>query len=529
MSLPSGWADVPLTDIADVNPANPDAVPADDTLVSFVPMALVEELTGRLDPSKHRPWREVKKGFSKFQEGDVVVAKITPSMENGKAAIARGLANELGAGTTELHVLRPRQGIESRFLLHYVLQESFRRRARARMTGTAGQLRVPTAFLEEQRVPLPPVAEQVRIVESLDSMLSRLDSALANLEAARRKLKAYRASVLKAAVEGRLVPTEAELASTEGRLYEPADVLLERILMERRRRWEEAQLAKMTTAGNAPMDDRWRKKYPVPDQPDLGSLPHLPKGWCWATVDQVGDVLLGRQRAPQFLTGEGSRPYLRVANIKDDRIDFSDLEEMDFGPEHFEKYRLQAGDILVSEGQSPHLVGQSATYRGEVDGLCFQKTLHRFRPFAPGPTSEFAQTVFRAHVSLGVFKAVASITTNIAHLTLEKFKRSRFPLPPAAEQVRIAEEIARQMSVVDATEREIAANHARLRRLRQSILAWAFDGKLVDQDPADEPADVLLGRIRIRQNADGQVRVEGEAARSGIPKSKRSRKLRAAS
>ena len=108
MRLPCGWADAALSEIVEINPANPDAVPSDDTLVSFVPMALVEELSGRLDPRTHRRWRDVKKGFSRFQEGDVVIAKITPSMENGKGAIARGLANGVGAGTTELHVLRLR-------------------------------------------------------------------------------------------------------------------------------------------------------------------------------------------------------------------------------------------------------------------------------------------------------------------------------------------------------------------------------------------------------------------------------------
>jgi type I restriction enzyme S subunit len=388
-----------------------------------------------------------------------------------------------------------------------------------RMSAGVGRANVNAKNLARIRLPLPPRAEQARIVDTVDSYLSRLDAAVSSLDAAQLKLKAYRASILKAAVEGRLVPREAELARREGRSYESAEVLLKRILTERRRRWEDAELARLTAAGKTPNDDRWKKRYPEPDQSDIGSLQSLPEGWCWATVDQVGNVLLGRQRAPQFLTGKWSRPYLRVANIKDDRIDFGDVEEMDFGPEHFEKYCLQAGDILVSEGQSPHLVGQSATYRGELEGLCFQKTLHRFRPFSPGPTSEFAQTVFRAHVSLGVFKAVASITTNIAHLTLEKFKRSRFPLPPATEQERIVEEVARQMSVADAAERQIVADRRRLQRLRQSVLAWAFAGRLVDQSPTDEPAATLLAAIRAAR----------EATPIATPTARRPRKPKAAS
>ena len=109
------------------------------------------------------------------------------------------------------------------------------------------------------------------------------DDAVATLERVRRNLTRYRASVLKAAVEGRLVPTEAKLARAEGRSYEPASVLLERILAERRRRWEEAELAKMKAKGKVPKDDKWKAKYVEPIAPDTSELPDLPEGWCWAT------------------------------------------------------------------------------------------------------------------------------------------------------------------------------------------------------------------------------------------------------
>jgi type I restriction enzyme, S subunit len=328
---------------------------------------------------------------------------------------------------------------------------------------------------------IPPEPEQRRIVEAIETHFSRLDDAAMTIEQVERNLKRYRASVLKSAIEGQLVPTEAALAKQERRDYEPASILFEFILAERRRRWSES--GKKGT-------------YQEPTPLDTSDLPDLPEGWCWATVDAVGDVLLGRQRAPQYLTGKHSRPYLRVANVRDDALDFSDIEEMDFDEVHFEKYRLRPGDILVSEGQSPHLVGQSAIYHGGIDGLCFQKTLHRFRPFSPGPSAEFAQLVFRAHVKAGVFMRLASITTNIAHLTLVKFQESRFPLPPAAEQVRIVEECARLMSQIDAAESIVHQQLQRCRRLRQSILKWGFEGRLADQDPADEPASVLLERIK---------------------------------
>ena len=141
--------------------------------------------------------------------------------------------------------------------------------------------------VRRHKLPVAPVPEQHRIVEAIESYLTRLDDAIATLERVQRNLKRYRASVLKAAVEGRLVPTEAELARTEGREYEPASVLLERILAERRRRWEEAELAKLKAKGKAPKNDKWKAKYVEPAGPVTSELPELPEGWCWATVDQL--------------------------------------------------------------------------------------------------------------------------------------------------------------------------------------------------------------------------------------------------
>src|SRR5439155_26038239 len=124
------------------------------------------------------------------------------------------------------------------------------------------------------KLPLPPLPEQHRIVEVSESYFTRLDAAIATLERVKANLKRYRASVLKAAVEGRLVPTEAEFARREGRDYESASVLLERLLKERRRRWEEAEVAKLKSpSGKTPMDDRWKTKYMKPGAPETSKLP----------------------------------------------------------------------------------------------------------------------------------------------------------------------------------------------------------------------------------------------------------------
>lgn len=422
-----------------------------------------------------------------FEKGDVLYGRLRPYLNKVITADFEGLCS------AEFIPLTARDGIAPRYLQYRLNATDFVSFASHLREGD--RPRVDWDQVGDFHIEVPPSLEQRRIVDAIESHLSRLDEAERALGRVRCNLERFRAAVLQAAIEGRLVPTEAELAREDGRDYEPATELLTRILAERRRRWEESELARLTAAGKQPKGDKWKAKYRAPGPPNQDILPRLPDGWCWSTVDGVGDVLLGRQRAPQYLTGRYSHPYLRVANVKDDAIDLSDVEQMDFDPTHLERYRLLPGDILVSEGQSPELVGQSAIYRGGIEGLCFQKTLHRFRPALPGPRSEFAQIVFRAHVRAGIFSAVASITTNIAHLTLEKFKAAPFPLPPASEQQRIVLECQRLMTLADDVEQLAGASRRRLRRLRQSVLRWAFEGRLVDQDPNDEPASALLERL----------------------------------
>jgi type I restriction enzyme S subunit len=515
VALPAGWAWAVVEDVGHVQLGRQRS-PKNHTGPHMRPYLRVANVyEARIDTSDVLEMNFDPADYERYklEPGDVLLNEGQSKELVGRPAIYRG---EVPGACFQNTLVRfsPRPGITSEWALAvfrlYLHDGTFQ--SIARWTTNI-------AHLGAQRFagldfPVVPTSEAERITAVLDSYLSRLDDVVATLERVQRNLKRYRASVLKAAVEGRLVPTEAELARKDGRDYEPADALLQRILEERKARSIEDAAEKARTSaekkakkagkpwsdadGQAALEKGRKaatKKYEEPEPPDTSELPELPEGWCWTTVDAVGDVLLGRQRAPQYLTGKCSRPYLRVANIKDDRIDFDDVKEMDFDHDHFEKYRLEPGDILVSEGQSPELVGQSAIYRGGIPELCFQKTLHRFRSVPGGPSPEYAQVVFRAHVKNQVFKKVASITTNIAHLTLIKFKQSRFPLAPRAEQERIAAEVDRLLSVADATDADVARQLVRAVRLRQSILKWAFEGRLVDQDPDDEPATVLLERI----------------------------------
>jgi type I restriction enzyme S subunit len=365
---------------------------------------------------------------------------------------------------------------------------------------------------EQFRVCIPAINEQRRIVAKLDELLARSKRAKEELAAIPALLERYRQSVLAAAFRGDLT---ADWRAKHPEV-ESASELLKRIHVERRQRWEESELVRLTAKGKAPTDEKWKAKYEEPTQPDVERLTPLPATWVWTSMETVGDVHLGRQRAPQYQTGDHTQPYLRVANIKDDRIDVSDINSMDFDPEDFEHYRLVPGDVLLSEGQSPELVGQSAIYEGGIEGLCFQKTLHRFRRYGSAPSARFAQLVFRHYVRSGFFRSVASLTVNIAHLTLVRLKPLAFPLPPQAEQRVIEERLKLAMQMVDQLEASAEQEFDRSEMLERSILTRAFRGELVPQDPNDEPASVLLERIRA-EHAAAPPKKPGRKPRSPNP------------
>ena len=210
--------------------------------------------------------------------------------------------------------LKPEAAVTSSAFLRYWLRSpSQRSRILAETKGVA-QKKLSLRRFRQIEMRLPPTPEQQRIVEALDAYLSRLDAAAEGLKRVEANLKRYRAAVLKAAVEGRVVPTEAELARREGRDYEPASVLMERILKERRRRWEEAELAKLKAKGKVPANDKWKAKYKEPVAPDVESLPSLPEGWCWATVDQLlRESMRNGHPAPKSPSDQGIRTLTLTA------------------------------------------------------------------------------------------------------------------------------------------------------------------------------------------------------------------------
>ena len=174
-----------------------------DNEVSFVPMEAVGEYGG-LDLEQTRAVAERGSGYTEFEDGDVIVAKITPCFENGKGALASGLLNGAAIGTTELHVLRPRSNLDRRLLFYFTISPLFRTLGEGEMYGAGGQKRVPTSFCEDVPIPLAPLDEQRAIADFLDRETAKIDGLVAKVETAIARLREYRAALITAAVTGQV-------------------------------------------------------------------------------------------------------------------------------------------------------------------------------------------------------------------------------------------------------------------------------------------------------------------------------------
>jgi type I restriction enzyme S subunit len=222
--LPEGWVWVRLGEVAEINPKFIGNNLPEDIEVTFLPMKCVEELTGHIDLSNTKKLSDVKEGYTPFIEGDVLFAKITPCMENGKVAIAHNLKNSIGFGSTEFHVIRPQAPLYNRFLFFFLLQEGLRKDAQRNMTGSAGQLRVPVSYMQQIPLPLPHLPEQRQIVSEIERRFSVSDEVEKVVDQSLKQAERLKQSILKKAFEGKLVPQNPN--------DEPAERLLERIRLK---------------------------------------------------------------------------------------------------------------------------------------------------------------------------------------------------------------------------------------------------------------------------------------------------------
>ncbi len=459
------WPVVPLSEVVEINPRSGDDKLADDTLASFIPMKCVEEESGRFEPLGDRKVAEVRKGYTPFRDGDVLFAKVTPCMENGKGAVMRGLTNGIGFGSTELFALRPSDRLEANYLFHFILQSSFRQQAARNMTGAVGLRRVPKSYLEQQPIPLPPLPEQRRIVAEIEKQFTRLEAGVAALRRVQANLKRYRAAVLKAACEGRLVPTEAALArsprSTKNGppAYETGAALLARILTERRQNWQ------------------GRGQYKEPAAPDIENLPDLPSGWTWASLDQLlGLMRNGISAKPD---AESGLPMLRISSVRALSVNLSEARYLNAKVSDYPDYVLTEGDLLFTRyNGNPELVGVCGVVPPLTSPLVHPDKLIRCKLVSSGALPDFVAIMANVGASRNYLAKRVRTTAGQAGISGGDLKGLPIPLAPLAEQTRIVAEVERRLSVVEELESVVTANLQRATRLRQSILQKAFTGKL---------------------------------------------------
>ena len=410
---------------------------------------------------------------------------------------------------------RPREGIDERYLAAYLLSPRYWSQIAEKAAGIA-LANVNARKLEGVKLPVAPHNEQRRIVAKIEELFSDLDAGVVALERVRANLKRYRASVLKAAVEGRLTARWR----TQHPNTEPAAKLLERILAERRKKWEAEQLAKFAKAGKPPPKG-WQAKYAQPAAPDTSNLPGLPKGWCWATLEALADVVGGLTKDQKRANEPGVRevPYLRVANVQRGFLDLSEMKNIIASEQDVADLRLMPGDVLFTEGGDRDKLGRGWVWQGELLECVHQNHIFRARLFTPAMQPKFVSHHGNTFGREWFTKA-GKQTTNLASINLGILRRFPVAVPPAAEQKLIVDDLDARLSQI--SEAELLVDHGlkRAARLRQSILKRAFEGKLVPQDPTDEPAEKLLERM-------ASAKAKEAPAKSGTGRAERPRGRRA--
>jgi type I restriction enzyme, S subunit len=436
-----------------------------------------------------RPLLEVKRG-------DIVMTCAGPRARCGVPCLVRATRRRLMISGKMYRFRVPEEHIEPRYLEAFLLSNEAQAAIDRMKTGISDSgLNLTHDRFRQLRVRLAPLGEQRRIVGEIDKQFTRMAAAVAALKHVKANLKRYRAAVLKAACEGRLVPTEAELARREARTYEPASELLKRILAERRARWEAAQLEKLRAMGKGPVDDKWKLRYKKPEVANVSALPNLPEGWTWASVEEISTkVVDGVHKKPDYV--ESGIPFVTVRNLTAGPvISFERLSYVT--PQDHALFTQRAdpskGDVLISKDGTLGVVRKVRT----DEPFSIFVSVAMIKPVL----YEMSDYLEVALSSPQVQAQMVPKGSGLQHIHLEDLRLDCVPLAPEDEQKRIVSEVGKQLSIIDEDNALLETNLKRAQRLRQAILKCAFEGKLARQDPSDEPATALLERIRAERAA----------------------------
>jgi len=386
-------------------------------------------------------------------------------------------------------------------------------------------------------IPISPLNEQHRIVAKIEELFSELDKGVESLKKSREQLKVYRQAVLKHAFEGKLtekwraaqgcasVAGGQEPGATEENKtkLETADQLLVRIQKEREARYQQ-QLEKWNNDvkkwedegknGRKPTKPRIPKVLTNLNDKVLSILPFLPQGWCW---EKLGWMTLSVEYGTSTKSSKsGAVPVIRMGNIQNAKLDWTDLVYTS-DKDEIEKYLLSIGDVLFNRTNSPEHVGKTAIYDDERTAL-FAGYLIRVNHFNSIIDSKYLNLFLNSVFAKQYGNTVKTDGVNQSNINGDKLINYPFPYCSLGEQKEIIKILEEKISVIDENDTEIRLNLKRAEVLRQAILKKAFSGQLVEQDPNDEPASVLLERIK----------AEKEKQIKSAPKKKRIKKRKTA-
>jgi len=474
--LPEGWEFVSFGDILEINPSKPPKnIVSPDTPVTFVPMPAVDAVSGEITDPEVRPFSEVRKGYTAFRNDDVILAKITPCMENGKAAVVRNLLNNLGFGSTEFIVFRSKGAILPDYLYHFIHQESYRKLAESNMTGSVGQKRVPKDFVQNSSIPLPPLPEQYRIVSAIEALFARLDATNEKLDRVPEILKRFRESVLAAAYNG--------------------------ILTED---WRKTNPISLDELLNQSLCMEKRSNY-------ISESNELPMSWILTKVGKITSRVQYGTSVKADADETNGIPILRMGNIQDGKLDFTDLKYISYDNEDIPSFYVQQGDILFNRTNSPELVGKCAVVNIDINAI-FASYLIRIRCLSDILLSDYLSWWIMSPYGRKWAQFARTDGVSQSNINASKLKSLLIPLPPFPEQHEIVRRVDALFAFADSIETKVKAAMEKTEKLRQSILTKAFSGELVETEAEIarkegrdyETAEVLIERIKEERRKSGK-------------------------
>jgi type I restriction enzyme S subunit len=405
------------------------------------------------------------------------------------------------------HILKVCDGVDSRFICHQLNAIDYH-------GFVSGTTRLKLTQAELNRIPLSvaPSNEQRRIADKVDELFSDIEEGERALERARKLLDRYRQTVLKAAVSGELTKEWRERHKGE---IESGEALLSRILKARREAWEQAELAKMRAKGQEPEDYRWKAKHREPTALNTPDLPVIPDGWVWVTLGTL--IQRGPQNGlylPKSEYGDGI-PIYRIDDFQPGWSRSSEeLKRAALTPGDETTYHLEIGDIVLNRVNSPSHLGKVFVVERRHFPAVFESNMMRFKVLDL-VEPDYIEIYLSSEFGRRLLTKDAKWAVNQASINQGDVASTPIPVPSRDEQIAITEcvknAVAEATSLHSDLERGVTASKA----LRQSILTAAFSGKLVPQDSSDEPASVLLDRIRAGRRTAGKAPVKRRGRQLG--------------